>query len=453
MLSYPFPPAMSGGVFRILRFCRYLPQFGWEPIVLTPRPGAVHPITIDASLDALVPPELEVHRTAVLRPVVHAKARVRAARQSLRGAKPQSLRNSPATEASLPPAAADSSGAVGQGGMRAWLRSWEGRLLANPDRHIGWLLPAVRAGLKIVRSRRPHLIYSTGPPHSTHLIAIALKRLTGLPVVLDFRDPWAAREWVAAGGPTPQQRSAMRWEARCVRAADRVILNTAAVERQFRETYPQDADKFVTIPNGIDAAFTQRIESLVAETSGRAQPGIRLCHAGSVYGKRDLRPLAVALDRVAASGQDVVMEQIGPVDPRRQPEDTTATGGGRLQLLGALPHAETLARMAAANILVMIQPDNTLQIPGKLYEMLPFRKPILTLTGRGATAEVVEQYGLGPVVAPHDPDAIAEGILSASSAAGRQSIAAGIEQALNAFDGRTLSGRLAEQFHAVGLHS
>src|SRR5688572_290575 len=83
MLSYPFPPALSGGVFRILRFCKYLPEFGWEPIVLTPRTEAVHPIELDPTLEALVPDGLQVVRTGVLRPNVVARRALRNAQNRL----------------------------------------------------------------------------------------------------------------------------------------------------------------------------------------------------------------------------------------------------------------------------------------------------------------------------------------------------------------------------------
>jgi glycosyltransferase involved in cell wall biosynthesis len=162
-----------------------------------------------------------------------------------------------------------------------------------------------------------------------------------------------------------------------------------------------------------------------------------------------LRPLAEALRQVADGGQKVAMEQIGPVDPRFRPMATPPGEKGCLDLVGSLPHHEALERMAAADVLVLIQPDNTLQIPGKLYEMLSFRKPILTLAGPGATADVIREYGVGVVVDPKNPDEIADGIRWAASEPGRSEAATGFEAALTAFDGRALTGRLAEEFNAA----
>ncbi|RIK73460.1 MAG: hypothetical protein DCC67_17920, partial [Planctomycetota bacterium] len=166
MISYPFPPANSGGVFRILRFCKYLPEFGWEPIVLTPKPEAVHPITVDPTLDALIPANLEVHRTTVLRPIVRAKAGLERVKQ--RGQRSADVPVAgPPGERSLPTPASPPVSALGGSRLRNQIKTWEQRFFSNPDRHIGWLLPAVWAGLRLIRRRRPAVIYTTGPPHST----------------------------------------------------------------------------------------------------------------------------------------------------------------------------------------------------------------------------------------------------------------------------------------------
>ena len=94
-------------------------------------------------------------------------------------------------------------------------------------------------------------------------------------------------------------------------------------------------------------------------------------------------------------------------------------------------------------MLVVIQPDTDIQVPGKLYEMLPFRKPLLALTGDGATADVVRQYNLGTVVDPRQPADIAEAILTTANGARRCGLGAGWDAALAAFEGRRLTEDLA----------
>jgi glycosyltransferase involved in cell wall biosynthesis len=120
-----------------------------------------------------------------------------------------------------------------------------------------------------------------------------------------------------------------------------------------------------------------------------------------------------------------------------------------VRFTGRLPHDETLRRMAMADLLVVIQPDTAVQVPGKLYEMLPFRKPIVALTGAGATADVIGEYRLGVVAEPKDPQAIASAILRAAEMRPNEEDKDGWDRALQAFDGRALTASLAEALNRV----
>ncbi len=447
MFSYPFPPAASGGVFRILRFTKYLPENGWDPIVITPRETSVIPISVDESLNRLIPVGLRVERTTVFRPFVATKSAFKSIFTRFRGGNGQTDAHS--TSAGSTSATADLSG---ESRLRRCVGVIE-RFLATPDRHIGWFLPAVARGLSIARRERAQVLYSTGPPHSTHMIPIALKKLTGIPAVLDFRDPWAANEWgnhlqrSTPGGMTG------RFERWCVRAADHVILNTPALKAAFISAYPEESpEKFSAIPNGFSPDLVHEVEALVRRhQADPASPTIRLCHAGSAYGKRDLRPLAEAVKIVAASGRRIEMEQVGAVSPdMKLPEFVERDDSNAVvRLVGEVSHQVALERMARAQILVLIQPDNTLQIPGKFYEMLPFRKPILALTGKGATGDVVGKFGVGEVVDPNDPNEIAAAIGRLADGLAADEMDAAFDAALRRFDGRMLTQELSRVIDAV----
>ena len=100
--------------------------------------------------------------------------------------------------------------------------------------------------------------------------------------------------------------------------------------------------------------------------------------------------------------------------------------------------------MAAADILAVIQPDTSIQVPGKLFEMMPFRKPILALTEEGATADIVGEYVLGRVAPSNDSDAIASAILQLVAENSDYPDPSGWERAMDAFDGRRLTQDLAD---------
>jgi glycosyltransferase involved in cell wall biosynthesis len=177
-----------------------------------------------------------------------------------------------------------------------------------------------------------------------------------------------------------------------------------------------------------------------------------LCHPGTIYGQRDLRPLLTALKKLRDAGRDVIFEQIGHVENLSGIQALLAKYriSDRVQFTGPLSHAATLDRMARTDIFVVIQPGTILQIPSKIYEMLFMRKRILALTGGGATANLVESYGLGAVASPTDCDAIATAIgdLWDQQESQRPSDA-DWRRATDTFDGRRLTGQLGDVLNKV----
>ena len=277
MLTFTFPPCASAGTFRALRFVRYLTEFGWKPIVVSGKTEHFPNMPIDNGLNDWVPAATVVKRGMVFRPV-------EATRRAVRRLWPQRQSHFESANAS------DSSKTTAVDGPPAagLVKSLANRLLkvfATPDEQVGWLLPAVAASWRLVRQHRPQALYSSGPPHSSHLAAVLVKVLTRLPLVLDFRDPWAHRDW-HFGTSALHDRIHRALEKLCVRSADRVILNTEALCQQFRTNYPAAwHDKFVTITNGYDPEVRKRIEALVADSGRDALSSpvkFRLCHAGAL---------------------------------------------------------------------------------------------------------------------------------------------------------------------------
>jgi len=443
MLSYYCPPAASAGVFRTMRLVKYLPEFGWKPLVLTVRPEAIHHGRLDASLDRLIPAATVVQRTTVLRPYQSATGGIKALLRRSAGANSN-------TEPGGPPAPQPAQPDAQTTLFRRLVQtaaSTRDLLLSTPDAQIAWMAPALTAALPLVKRFRPHVIYSTGPPHSTHLIAIVLKDLTGLPVVTDFRDPWARTEWESEVKGGIRQKVQDYLENLCVRQSSRVILNTSNLRDEFRCFYDAALHpKFRVIPNGYDPEILPEVESLVVDSRpGGNGRSIHLCHPGTVYGRRNLHALLATIRHLTATGYSVNFEQIGDTD--RTDEYMRYIRENRLDdcvhLRGRLSHAETVRRMAASDVLVIIQPGTGIQVPGKLFEMLPFRKPIVALTGEGATANIIREYDLGVAVESAHSETIAAAIIDVAKGQSGGSRVAAWEEALRSFDGRRLTGTFA----------
>src|ERR1700716_2526647 len=186
MIAHHFPPASGSGSNRALAFARYLPEYGWQPIVLTPE--VAWAINRDDGLLAQVPGDLRVVRT-------------------------RSLESKPS-----PPVA----GLVRQERQtQSVIRSNIGHLKRFPDAHLGWLPFALAAA----RRQDYDAAYSSSGPFTSHLAGLILKRLKKRPWVAEVRDGWY--HWNRAIFPDyPAWRNVLerRLEAAAVRSADRVIL-------------------------------------------------------------------------------------------------------------------------------------------------------------------------------------------------------------------------------------
>ena len=268
------------------------------------------------------------------------------------------------------------------------IRDWVSRLLMTPDSRIGWIAPAVRAGLRAIRKRRPSVILSSSPYMSAHLIALLLSRRTRVPWVADFRDPWRDNPFRELG-----YASLERWDAWLERVvltrAAHVVCSTPTMTDHLCRRLPFVADKCTTILNGFDA------ESFYGIEPTRVAPceDFVLTHCGQFYGSRSPDVWFAALKRVAEwspkPGRRVHLMLIGPETFDGQPLRELAAAAGvadRVRILGVKTHRETLSYMAGSDALILAGSTgigSELQVPNKLFEYLAMRKPIIAALSQG----------------------------------------------------------------------
>ncbi len=155
LIAYNYPPSREVGTQRTLRFERYLPEFGWTPCILAPR--AADLVTAPPAGRDHDPPR--VYRAPVWRPL---QAAVRW-RNRLRRASTRAVERAA-------PAAHGPAMAARPSFVNRWIDPW----FTTPDDAVGWVCPAVKRGLRAVRESKPCVLYTTGPPHSAHLLAALL---------------------------------------------------------------------------------------------------------------------------------------------------------------------------------------------------------------------------------------------------------------------------------------
>jgi glycosyltransferase involved in cell wall biosynthesis len=367
IVAYHFPPiAGSSGVLRALKLCRYLPENGWQPTVLTLNPRAY--ARTDPSQLSDVPPGVHVIRTFALD-----------------------------TQRDLS------------------IRGRYFRRMALPDRWASWVLSAVPAGLRAIRRENIDAIFSTYPVPSAVLIGRLLHRITGKPWVLDLRDSMTEENYP----PDPTaRRSLRRLEERAVRDSSRVLFTAASTIRMYRERYPWlAAEKCALVPNGYDDEDFEGIESAATHEqtlAAAADRPLRLLHLGLLYPEeRDPRPFFRAVARLKHEGR---------LSPKTLRIDLRASGyetmyvqmirefgvDGIVNLLAPLPYREALRDAAQADGLLLFQAANCdHQIPAKAYEYLRLRRPILALTSDiGDTAALLRSTGGATLVDLADEEAI-----------------------------------------------
>jgi len=359
IVAYHFPPqAGSSGLLRALKFCRYLPEFGWLPTVLTIDPRAYE--RTDDSQMAEVPPEVNVIRAFGLDSQRHL---------SLRG---RYLRTS-----------------------------------ALPDRWASWLAGAIPAGLYNIRKNNIDVILTTYPVASAVLIGYFLHVFSGKPWIVDFRDSMTEE-----GYPEdPLARRTYQWiERKAIRHGSRLIFTAPSTVRMYLERYPTlSPDKCLLLPNGYDEPDFADLEP-----RHTIDARIRLLHSGLIYPwERDPGPFFRALARLKAEGR--ISAETLSVDLRAcgaeaefQKEIERLGIEDLVRFLPALPYRASLQDAAEANSLLLLQAaccDH--QIPAKTYEYLRLRKPILALTTHnGDTAGLLDDVGGATIVDIADEKAI-----------------------------------------------
>ncbi len=399
MVSYAFPPEAYVGGRRTLKYCKYLGQFGWRPIVITikPRSDAFQ----DARLSEQLPEDVVVLRTrdwdtaSIVDTVSRWLSRVK---RSSAGSQRHDAR-SPESGARTPEPA------------RA--RSWFARakqvvcriLLESPDSHVLWVPLAIARGARVLLTEHVDVIYSSSPPHSSHLAAYVLAKCFRKPHVVDFRDPWVTD----SGMFQRWQKFAKRL---VVTNAAKLVVVSPGEPDDLRAELPQlEAGRMAVLTNGYDPDD-------FAAGAGPAPDSrhFTITHAGTIY-RETGREFFDALEQLVAGNaalRDVLrVNLIGEIDAEHRERVRRLEATGVVRSLGLLPHQTTIAAVQASDVLLILQRGGTSaasHIPAKVFEYLFAAKPILAIAAPGSLAEMLTASGLGVTVAPGDVAGLARAI-------------------------------------------
>ena len=378
IVSYHFPPYSGGATIRVHNFVKYLPGFGINPVVLTVEDKYYPTVYRNEQLLDEFDNSVEIFRTRSLEPAAHGL------RDKVYGVQEKGS---------------------GDKILISVLKKVVSPFLV-PDREIPWLPHAVRAGTKVARSKKADAVFSTGPPFTSHLVACFIARRARLPLILDYRDDWVGNEYYDWGNPL-RKRFQRYLERRVVRRAQKVICASAESINLFRSKYPDiDSSKFVHISNGFDPSVFGVAKG---ETDKKSADVTRFVYTGSLTPKRTPRYFLQAVKKLvekqpALAGR-LRVRFIGysPLEHERLVKS--------LNLQDTVQFEHNLAPREVARVLseetdvcLLFQRESeggNTAIPGKLYEYLACRKPILCMADGGATVNLLNELGC-PLISPYE---------------------------------------------------
>lgn len=368
IIAFYFPPLAGGGVQRPLKFVKYLPDFGWQPIVLTIKPECIKSYVRDESLLKEIDSGVAIHRTFY----------PDFTRLPL-------FRGAPA---------------------RLFFEPFRNRMLI-PSNEVSWNYWAFRRASDIIEQEKPSAVLTTSPPHSVQILGLKIKRTFGLPWVIDLRDEWTTDPYLRESFgklPLRRQRIEKEMERDCFNNADRLIAVSPLMRERVSRFTGIDPGKIRVISNGYDNRDFEDYDNELPPKGDR----FKILLMGNLSLQR-------VTEKMVRSVEDLI--DGGQIDPDRLVIDvltqsdrkhiTRYIRGGPMSVFrfhSYKSHAGTIDFLSQHHAFMMLITGGARSvISGRLFEYLRGNRPIIGFIPEdGEAAAIIKSTATGPYCGPDD---------------------------------------------------
>jgi len=406
LISYHFPPSQSVGALRWQKLSQLAVERGWEMDVVTAHPSSLN--TMDLERLKELPPGTRVYGVPVLTSLPERLERWGLKFWRSAGGRKRASGTTPTASATP---SNQKTKAESLGALEIW-RRWDDprsayHAFVHKSHWYAWARTAAAIGEMVIQPGSHGAVISCGPPHEAHRAARRISISTGLPFVMDMRDPWSMVERLpeAIASPVWLWTSA-RDERHAVAQAAIVSCNTEPSSRALIAAYPHLKARVITVTNGYDE---ERLPPTLHGTR------FSIAYAGSIYLDRDPRLLfraaALVIADIGIPKERFGLDFIGNVENYNGlPVTQIAREEGIAQYVTVGPsraRQEMLKFLANATMLVSLPQDSDLAIPSKIFEYMQFDAWLLALANRGSATELLLRDSEAHVISPNDVDAMA----------------------------------------------
>lgn len=374
VLSYYFPPYGGGGSIRIHNFVKYLTKFGFQPIVLTLKERYYEKTYLIPELLNEYSEEVKIIRTSSFEP------KGGEIKNKVYGLKKKNVFDR----------------------MFFPIIKYSINKVLIPDRNILWAPYALSKGKDIISNNKIDLIFATSPPFSTGIIASSLHKLIAKPYILDYRDDWVGNKLYEIPNGHLWSSLEKRLEYMLVKKASKVITATKESIDLFKHKYPKiNEDKYNFLPNGYDPEYFRGNNEIDFFMKNNENQRINFTYTGSLTKERDpsffLQAVKQVLNEYPIMRDKLRIFFIGFTHYKHKELVKALRLSDIIFLMENVSPRETATFLQEeTDVCLLFQRESEggiTAIPGKMYEYLASRKPILCMDENGATTSFLKKIG------------------------------------------------------------